>query len=269
MKAEENESNKFFNSDSALNAKHETEMRLPKRWAEDPLSEFIQDAFKNSLATFVHKKHAFDLLLKTDGAFRRIGQNLDNAGNPLAPALLHRSHSAFLASCRLSMSGQATETFPLLRSCLEYALYALHINENPSYAEVWLRRHENEESLRTVKRSFKHVHVMETLLNFDEALHNDLSQLYEQTIDFGGHPNERGVSSSTAMRTEGDTIVIRNQLLHGDSLALGYALKITAQIGLGSMKVFRLIFRERFDLLGLRDTIDSLEREIKGADSFI
>jgi hypothetical protein len=235
-------------------------MPFPQRWADDPLSEFMQAAFKNSLATFVHKKHAFDLLLKIDGVFKRIGENLNNAGNPITPALLHRSYSAFLASCRLSMSGQAVETFPLLRSCLEYALYALHITENPAFAEVWLRRHENEESLRKVKRSFQHVRVMETLLNRDAVLHDDLFQLYEQTIDFGGHPNERGVSSSTAMRTEGDEVVIRSQYLHGNSPSLDHALKATAQIGLKSLMVFRLIIRERFDLLGLGDIIDSLNQ---------
>ena len=241
-------------------AKRKTEIPLPSRWADDPLSEFIQAAFKNSLATFVHKKHAFDLLLKIDGVFRTIGENLDNAGSPLVPSLLHRSHSAFLASCRLSMSGQAVETFPLLRSCLEYALYALHINENPVLAEVWICRHENEESLRKAKRSFKHVRVMQTLLNSNAALHSDLTKLYERTIDFGGHPNERGVSSSAAMRTEGGVVAIRNQFLHGDSLALDHALKTAAQISLGSLMVFRLIFRERFDQLRISETIDSLGR---------
>lgn len=240
--------------------KRGTEMPLPSRWAGDSLSDFIQAAFTNALATFVHKKHAFDHLLRIDGAFGRIGENFDNAANPLVAAMVHRSHSAFLASCRLAMSGQAVETFPLLRSCLEYALYALHINENSTFADVWLRRHDNDESLREVRRVFKHVRVMETLLNRDAALHEDISGLYERTIDFGGHPNERAVSSSATMKREGDTTVIRNQFLHGDSLALDHALKTTAQIGLGSLMVFRLIFRERFDLLGLRDTIDALGR---------
>ena len=158
------------------------------------------------------------------------------------------------------MSGQAVDTFPVLRSCLEYALYALHINANPTFAEVWLRRHDNVEALREVKQHFKHGRVMETLLKRDAALHAQLSALYERTIDFGGHPNERAVSSSATMTREGDTAVIRNQFLHGDSLAFEHALKTTAQIGLGSLMVFRLIFRERFDLLGLRDTIDALRR---------
>ena len=235
-------------------------MQLPAGWAADSLSDFIHVAFTNTLATFVHKKQAFDRLLKIDGALKKVGENLHNAENPLAALLLHRSHSAFLASCRLAMSGQAVDTFPVLRSCLEYALYALHINANPAFAEVWLRRHDNVEALREVKQLFKHGRVMETLLKRDAALHGQLSTLYERTIDFGGHPNERAVSSSATMTTEGDTAVIRNQFLHGDSLALDHALKTTAQIGLGSLMVFRLIFREQFDLLGLRDTIDALSR---------
>jgi hypothetical protein len=142
---------------------------------------------------------------------------------------------------------------------LEYALYALHINENPALAEVWLRRHENEESLKKAKRSFRHVDVMKTLLTNDDALHSSLSELYQRTIDFGGHPNERAVSSSSKMWQEGDTTVIRNQFLHGDSPALDHALRSTAQIGLGSLLVFQLIYKDRFDLLGLHDTIESLK----------
>lgn len=234
------------------------EMPLPPRWAEDTLSEFIQDSFKNTFAIFVHKKQEFNLLLKVDKVFRGISGNLDNFEDPFAPTFLHRSHSAFLASCRLSMSGQAAETFPQLRSCLEYALYALHINENPTLAKAWVRRHENEESLKKVKRSFRHVEVMKTLHARDIALHNSLSELYKRTIDFGGHPNERAVASSSERRQEGDTIVVRNQFLHDDSATLDHALRTTAQIGLGSLLVFQLIFNERFDILDLRETIEFL-----------
>lgn len=240
-------------------SKSPNEIPLPPRWAEDPLSDFIHASFQNALATFVHKKPAFNLLLEVDTVFGGISGNLDNTENPITATFLYRSRSAFLASCRLSMSGQAPETFPQLRSCLEYALYALHINENPTLTEVWLKRHENEESLKKVKRSFRHVDVMKTLLARDTALHDSLSELYQRTIDFGGHPNERAVSSSSEMRLEGDTTVIRNQYLHGDSAALDHALRSTAQTGLGSLLVFQHIYKERFDILGLRDTIESLK----------
>lgn len=238
----------------------ENKMQLPPGWTEDHLSEFIQDSFKNILASFVLKKQEFNLLLKVHSVFRGISGNLDDFGDPFAPNFLHRSHSSFIASCRLSMSGQVAETFPLLRSCLEYALYALHINENPTLSKDWVRRHKNEESLKKSRQSFSHRNVMKTLLARDITLHNSLSDLYKRTIDYGGHPNERAVSSSYEWRQEGDTRMVRNQLLHDDSAALDHALITSAQIGLGSLLVFELIFNERFDILDLRETIEYLKR---------
>lgn len=235
-----------------------TDMGLPPGWAEDPLSDFVHAAFANVLATFVHQKHSFDHLLRIDGTFRRIGENPSTTDTLLVVALLHRSHSAFLASCRLAVSGQVVDTFPLLRSCLEYALYALHIHENPDLVEVWLRRHDNEGSLREVKRCFQHARVMETLLHSDAPLHSAVSRLYERTIDFGGHPNERAISISVTMRNEEDGAVMRNQFLHGESPALDYAIRTTAQVGLGSLMVLQLVFRERVELTELRDTFAAL-----------
>jgi hypothetical protein len=241
-------------------SKSHKEVKLPPKWAEDSLSDFIQASFQNVLATFVNKKQAFNLLMEVDGMFKDICGNLDNTENPIVPAFLYRSRSAFLASCRLAMSGQATETFPQLRSCLEYSLYALHINDNPHLTEIWLRRHESKASLKEVKRNFRHVDVMKTLFARDAALHDSLSELYERTIDFGGHPNERAVSSSTTTRQEGEYTVVRNQYLHGgDSSALDHALLTSAQIGLGSLIVFQLIYKERFGILGLHDKIESLK----------
>lgn len=156
------------------------------------------------------------------------------------------------------MSGQATETFPMLRSCLEYALYAVHIHGNPSYAEIWERRHESDASLAKARKCFRHKCVMETLARFDIELHKVVRQLYEQTIDFGGHPNARGVSMSMSTRFEGSEVVVRNQFLHGDSAALRHSLGCTIRIGINSLMAFRLIFKERFDDAGISDSIDAL-----------
>ncbi len=247
-------------------SKGHKKMKLPPKWAEDSLSKFIEASFQNVLATFVHKKQAFNLLLEVDGVFKEIcgnldNTNLDNTEDPIVAAFLYRSRSAFLASCRLAMSGQATETFPQLRSCLEYSLYALHINSDPPLSEIWLRRHESKASLKAVKRNFLHVNVMKTLSSRDIALHESISELYERTIDFGGHPNERAVSSSTTKWQEGEYIVVRNHYLHGgESSALDHALLTSAQIGIASLFVFQLIYKERFGVLGLQDKIESLKR---------
>ena len=236
----------------------ETQMSLPPRWGDDSLTEFIQRAHQNVLATFVHKSSAFGYLLKIDRAFLRIGENLLNPSNPIAASLLLRSHSAFRAACRLAMSGQAVDTFPSLRACLEYAMYALHIDTNEDLAEIWFRRHDSEHSLREMKKRFRHVEVARTLEERDASLHSDISKLYERTIDFGGHPNERAISGSATITRQDGRVEIQNIYLHEDSLALDHVLRTTAQVGVGSLMVLRHVFKQRFDLLGIRDTIDEL-----------
>ncbi len=135
-------------------AHHETSMSLPPRWGDDSLSSFLDMAYKNVLATFVRKRrgHGVDLLIRIDQSFLRVGENLVNPSDTLGAVLLLRSHSAFRAACSLSMSGQVTEAFPVLRACLEYSLYALHINRQPDLGEVWLRRHDNHMARSAVRR---------------------------------------------------------------------------------------------------------------------
>jgi hypothetical protein len=129
-------------------ARHETSMRLPPRWGDDALSSFLNQAFQNTLATFVRKRQSFEMLLRIDESFLKIGENLSNPAGILGATLLLGSHSAFRAACRLATSGQAPESFPVLRACLEYALYALHINSNEPLREVWMRRHDNDKAKR-------------------------------------------------------------------------------------------------------------------------
>jgi hypothetical protein len=178
--------------------------KLPRAWGDDSLTSFIQTSYQNIMATFVHKREVFNLLLKIDGVFKCVCANLDDIEYPRLAAFISRSHSAFLASCRMSMSGQSTESFPQLRSGLEYSLYALHIYDNTDLMDIWLRRHESKKSLNEVRKQFSHAKVMKSLCAHDQAICEKVSELYERTIDFGGHPNQRAISSSTTMHRDGN-----------------------------------------------------------------
>jgi hypothetical protein len=191
-----------------------------------------------------------------------IGENLVNPPDVFGALLLLRSHSAFRAACRLSMSGQVSDAFPVLRACLEYSLYALHINHQPGLGEVWLRRHDDEATRRAVKQEFQHIAVMKTLRARDAALLPIIEQLYERTVDFGAHPNERAITGSMLLEQQPGCVELHQVYLHDDSLSLDHALKTTAQIGVGSLCILRHIFRQRFEILGLQDVIDQLRREL-------
>jgi hypothetical protein len=138
--------------------------KLPRAWGDDSLTSFIQTSYQNIMATFVHKREVFNLLLKIDGVFKCVCANLDDIEYPRLAAFISRSHSAFLASCRMSMSGQSTESL----------------------------------------KQFSHAKVMKSLCAHDQAICEKVSELYERTIDFGGHPNQRAISSSTTMHRDGN-----------------------------------------------------------------
>src|SRR5579862_6761046 len=100
----------------------ETTRTLPRNWGDDPLSDFLNAAFSNCLATFVRRPDAFGLLRRVDHIYVGITENLTNPPDFLGAALFVRSHSAFRAAVRLVVSGQVADVFPVLRSCLEYAI---------------------------------------------------------------------------------------------------------------------------------------------------
>lgn len=226
------------------------------------MSGFLDQAFNNTLASFVQKNVRFQVLGRVDQNFLRIGENLINPPDIIAALLILRSHSAFRGACRLSMSGQVPDAFPVLRACLEYALYALHINANPALGEVWVRRHDDAASLRRVRQDFTHAAVIATLGAKDANLHSIIQQLYERSIDFGAHPNERAITGSMTIQREPGRVELQQIYLHGDSLSLDHGLKTTAQVGLGSLCIFQHIFLERFRILGIQDMIDQLRREL-------
>ena len=93
------------------------------------------------------------------------------------------------------MSGQVTESYMVLRGCLENSLYGLHISNNPDTREVWLRRHDNERCKRKCKIEFSVGNVFKTLNSRDINIHRIAKDLYETTIDYGAHPNEIGLLS--------------------------------------------------------------------------
>ena len=235
---------------------------LPPMWTDDSLSDHVNQAFRNILATFVQKKPQFGMLIEIDRLYVAIGKSLSHPENILAPLFVTRAHSAFRAGCQLSSGGQVSEAFCVLRACLECSLYCLHIYEHDSLSEVWLRRHDSPQTLKASRNEFSHSQVMATLRRNDPRLCATIQKLYERTIDYGGHPNERSITGSIKMEASEDEVGVKQYYLHGDSLYLEHGLKSAAQVGLGGLYILRLVFRERFDILNITNRLDQLRNHL-------
>jgi hypothetical protein len=235
-------------------------LRPPSGWGADHLSAFIETAHRNRFATFANKRVWFQRLQGIDDCFMRVAADWLNPMDITTPHLFLRSHAAFRAACAHAMAGQIAETFPMLRSCLEYAGYGLHMHLHPGADETWLRRHDNEAAMKAVKAEFTISSVRASIEKVNRHAAKVFDSLYQRSIDFGGHPNERSVTGNMRMvKLEGRT-EFQQVYLHDDSLMLDHGLKTTAQAGVCALEILQEVFTARFELLGVRVKLLDLRR---------
>lgn len=235
----------------------------PPDWGHDTLTSFIDEARANTYATFHNLKAEYNRLAQVEAALRLATENLSYTKDWFVAFFLMRAHGCFLGAGRLALSGQATETYACLRAALENALYGFYLSRNPVSRETWLRRHENDAARQAVRDEFTIRRLLDTIKAADAQEGNVAQTLYNETIDYGAHPNERALIQAFKMeKGEGRIEFKVGYLVRGDSPASLLALKRAAQVGVSVLSVFRLVYRERFDILGLSDTIRRLKQAL-------
>jgi hypothetical protein len=237
-----------------------TYYELPPGWGDDQITKFINAARANSHATFFQLRPIFQLLVRVDSAFRTLLANLDHTEHWFTSFFALRAHSNFLAATRLAISCQIPETYLPLRSSLENALYGFRIFNDHSLAETWLRRHDSKGQKNKMREAFRPKHLFRNLSAENLKVANTTQLLYERCIDYGGHPNKRALAQMLKMTREGKTVRFDMEYLSADSLQLRLALRTTAQVGLCVLGIFRLVYKERFDLVGLTEVVDQLRK---------
>ncbi len=232
----------------------------PTGWGEDELTKFLEHTRQNQRATFANKRDAMAKLVNIDAQFAKVTKGWLNPPSEIAAMLFLRCVGAYRTACGLAMSGQAAETYVQCRSVLEYASYAVHINRNPQLGKVWLDRHEDEASLTTSRRAFQHTTVSKSVKAANQHAAARFEMIYQRTIDFGGHPNERAVTSNLTMTEQPDRREVLAILLHRDGVQLDAALKTTAQCGMIALELFETIYGPKFELLGIKAAMLDLRR---------
>jgi hypothetical protein len=243
---------------------------LPKPWPDDPLSALLANAQHNERASSLNFPDLYALLQRVHAVFEQVSEITyrENTAS-LLPArfLMPRAHGAWLGAVRLGMSGQAVEAQPLIRVVIENAWYALHIAKDPAppaRTEIWLRRGENAAAEGRCASEFSIANVRKTHETLDAPNAATCHVLYKQAIGYGGHPNERGVLSAMKRMETADVITFEAAILSGDRLLIVAALKEAVEAAIGALKVFRLIFWQRFAIMGVDRDIDKLVNQLNG-----
>lgn len=240
----------------------EAQGRKPPGWGDDQLAAFLDVASDNVLGTYAQMRPEYATMQTVDAAYVTFMDALLNPQDPIAPLFVLQAHAAFRAAAGLAMSGQSSPAFMVMRGCLESSLYGLYFNRHFETFEVWAHRHDDEEARRRVKNEFTIRRLRDCLGAIDPETNDVVGQLYEKTIDFGAHPNVLALAGAfRASRAEG-----RQQFkviyLTADPLTIRGTMKSVAQSGVCSLLIFRNVFAERFDLLGITDTLRELRARL-------
>jgi len=222
-------------------------MKVPPGWGEDDLSAFVEQAQRNTHATFANLRKPYLALQTIDDLFSAAHRELEGCERNFVSCLLClRTHSSFRGAARLAMSGQLPEAYALMRSCLENALYSVYVHDDEQRALVWLNRMESEGARRESRSLFTHGKVIDHLRLLNDAVAQRASKLYDTAIDYGAHPNMASVLANVSVTETQESGRLDLSYLTGDSTALRFGIKTCAQVGVSCLEILSIAFQREF-----------------------
>jgi hypothetical protein len=236
-------------------------------WGTDDLTQFLEAVYHNQQVNRTRLAEPYSVVQRINDCFMVAGKTLVNPNPIMTGPLFLRSQYAYKTAAGMALAGQIVEAFPMMRSCLEYAGYALAmfatptIEDTPTLQEVFLSRHVDAASLKAQRAKFQVGNIIEVIGRFDPQLAKMFKTLYDHCIDFGAHPNPSGtLQAMTTEKTHG-SIAYTTLALATDTTVLLRTMKKTAQVGLTALLTFQYIFQAKFESLGVLAEIDALRTE--------
>jgi len=230
-------------------------------WGADNLTQFLDRVHLNQRGNVATFSEPYRFIQRVNECLSSAGKNLVNPEPMMTGVLLLRCQYAYKTAAGMALAGQVVETFVMLRSCLEYAAYALAIFKDPSLQEVFMSRHVSVEGMKAQKDKFRISEVKKVIVGFDTKLAELFQVFYDRSIDFGGHPNPHATMSAVEIGQEGSDGTILTLALSTEPKVLLHAMKSVAQVGLTTLLIFQHIFKAKFELLGVNAEMNALRNE--------
>lgn len=237
----------------------------PRGWDQPKLTAFFETMWGNTIATFANK-HEAHRLCRIDDLMYEISWDWKGHAPTIETIVLlmmfFRAHASFRGACSLGMSGMTVEGMAVLRLCLEFAAYACFLNEKRELAMVWWNRDSSKEAQKQARDEFTAAAVKRAVRKLDERLGEIYEELYDRTIQWGGHPNEKTVTQGLAMKDGTNDLHLEQIYLQGDSKVLQHWIHTANQIGICVLKIFEHIHHQRFEKVKVKDKIAVIARGI-------
>lgn len=229
-------------------------------WGKNTLTENIEAAFFNISVSFLQLRPYCECLVKAAEIFDDAVGSLSctDLKGFVSISLFARAYGCFFGSVRLSCSGQTTETWVLLRACLENSLYAFYIDDNPKFAKVWVDRHESEAHKKNCRKVFGIGDILKALEAKSQSIAKEAKDCYDASIDWGAHPNERSLFSNLEEKQDNSGYSL-NILNTDETLTLHSLCTVLSTASL-VFKIFALIYPDELKRPNLAMKIDKLDK---------
>ena len=116
--------------------------------------------------------------------------------------------------------------------------------------------------MKEVKKVFKISDMVEELRALNAKDAEAAEMLYQRTIDYGAHPNERALMQGLKEEDVGEGVRFDVSYLFPDGDALEACRKTTVQTGVCALSMYRPLLRERYDILDITGLLDHLKKDI-------
>lgn len=183
----------------------------------------------------------------------------------------------FLGGVRMALSGHSAAVFPILRTALESASYAVIIQREPELGDVWSNRHESATHRRECRNKFSFERGVRHLDDTAPELLTLARQVYEGSIDYGAHPNVKGVAGHLSIdeEREDENIAVTLTALYGSGhietvrglcACLDFGLSIIALIALADPEVTKTINEDLQKLSDLKNEATAIYMRVPEDD---
>ncbi|HTL48903.1 MAG TPA: CBS domain-containing protein [Verrucomicrobiae bacterium] len=215
--------------------------------------------FTHALLASEDQKSYVDIMYarirEIDSIFRVACFNLENKQSELFSVLfLSRAHASYLHASRLAMTAMITDAYKVMRTCIEDALQGYYFSKNPRSALAWLQTRDRKELVERRTDEFEVRNMLEVLHTHDAQIGRSARELYTRTTDYIEHPSDQNALSSINSDTS-DKFEFNVDYLMGDTPKVRNCLKTDAETGICALLIFKSIFAQNFEQLGLTNRI--------------
>lgn len=235
----------------------------PPGWGSEPLTEFFVQSTKNAWATYCQSEtqswvrsaqHIDAVFIEATEALNSL-----NDSNLEVVVILHHTISAFRTAVQLAMESKTSETYAIIRLCIECSLLASYLTKNPNLIGTWTSRSESRERRKEFRGKFSNGKMLNALRDTEYELGKRVEVMYELAIDLGAHPNELAVSNRLLITSLPNGSREVQTSMPGNNKLIPVVLKDALRSGVMALECFEIIFKEHFDRACLTKKIKELK----------